>query len=124
MPGTSHIGSLDFQVQWRHDVFCESFKACFGWAALVKIPPSLLCDHIPLKALVCGELPPVAPGHNDDAASRGANARELAHKAFLVGHVLPALHAPDQVKGCVWKGLLQCVSHLKGHPVRQALLLC
>ncbi len=65
----------------------------------------------------------MAPCDYDDAAAWHAHSGQLAHKACFVRHVLPALHAPDEVKGLVLKGLLQRICHLEANPVCQALLL-
>ena len=66
---------------------------------------------------------PVTPGYNDDAATRHAHPGQLAHKACLIRHVLPALHAPHQIEGVVFKGLLQGVRYLKACLLPKTLLL-
>ena len=65
----------------------------------------------------------MAPGNHDDATPRLAHARQLPHELRLVGHVLPALHGPDEVKLPALKGLVQGICHLEADLVPQALRL-
>mmetsp|Transcript_5153 Transcript_5153/g.15640 ORF Transcript_5153/g.15640 Transcript_5153/m.15640 type:complete len:304 (+) Transcript_5153:468-1379(+) len=51
-----------------------------------------------------GGVVPLAPGRHDEVAARFEDARHLADVVPLVGHVLAALAAPDDVKGVVVEG--------------------
>ena len=63
----------------------------------------------------------MAPGDDDDPPAWRADPGELAHKARLIRHVLPALQAPDEVEGGIREGLQQGVGHLHAGA---ALLTC